>query len=330
MSDEFGLATSLFGSKRLETSNERRSTTEASMIYGTAVSDSADGSVQVVIDNGSVSAAMPDGTDGDNVLTLATSPAVKEGDTVLITAVGGTSKQMTVTAVVASGDRSRDQSVVATLTEYAESDDPTDAPSDGWSEDAPAYEDGKYVWMRQTVTYGSGAVEVGEPVVITGNTGKGIKGDSAYLHIAYANSADGEEGFSVDDPVGKSYIGQYTDGEEDDSTDPARYSWTRIKGADAILLHIDSSRGTVFKNADGSTVLTVTIFYGDKSITDKAGLTAAFGASAYLEWRWLKVDESDWGTIPASDSRLSNDGFTLAITSDDVDVKTSFECNLNY
>lgn len=108
MSDEFDLAASLFGSKRLEASNERRRASETSTVYGTAVSDSADGSVQVVLDNGSVSAAMPDGTEGDNVLTLATSPAVKEGDTVLITAVGGTSKQMTVTAVVASGDRLRD------------------------------------------------------------------------------------------------------------------------------------------------------------------------------------------------------------------------------
>ena len=330
MTSELDLAASLFGSRRLETSNERRSSSATSTLYGTAVSDSADGSVDVVIDGGSVSAAMPDGTEGDNVLTLATSPAVKEGDTVLITAVGGASKQMTVTAVVASGDRNRDQAVVSTLTEYAESTDPAAAPTSGWSEDAPAFEDGKYVWMRQTVTYGSGRIEVGEPVVITGNTGKGIKGDNAYLHIAYATSADGREGFSVDDPEGKSYIGQYTDAEEEDSTDPARYAWTRIKGQDATLLHIDSSRGTVFKNADGSTVFTVTIFHGDAKITDKAGLTSAFGAGAYLEWKWLKADESDWGTIPASDSRLSNDGFTLAITSEDVDVKTSFECNLNY
>lgn len=113
MTSEFDLAASLFGSKRLEASNERRSASATSTVYGTAVSDSADGSVQVVLDNGSVSAAMPDGTEGDNVLTLATSPAVKEGDTVLITAVGGTSKQMTVTAVVASGDRNRDQAAKA-------------------------------------------------------------------------------------------------------------------------------------------------------------------------------------------------------------------------
>ena len=101
-------------------------------------------------------------------------------------------------------------------------------------------------------------------------------------------------------------------------------------GKDAILLHIDSSHGTVFKNADGKTTFTVTIFYGSKTITDKSGLADAFGTSAHLEWKWLKVDEDDWGTIPAADARLSNDGFTLAITSDDVDVKTSFECNLEF
>lgn len=53
----------------------------------------------------------------------------------------------------------------------------------------------------------------------------GANGKTPYFHIAYANSADGRTGFSVDDSVNKLYIGQYTDYTPDDSTDPARYSW---------------------------------------------------------------------------------------------------------
>jgi hypothetical protein len=58
----------------------------------------------------------------------------------------------------------------------------------------------------------------------------GSNGQTSYLHIAYANSADGSSGFSVSDSVGKLYIGQYTDFTQADSTDRTKYSWTKIKG----------------------------------------------------------------------------------------------------
>ena len=58
----------------------------------------------------------------------------------------------------------------------------------------------------------------------------GTNGKTSYLHIAYANSADGSTGFSVSDSSGKLYIGQYTDFTQSDSTDPKKYSWTKIKG----------------------------------------------------------------------------------------------------
>ena len=99
--NDFDLANLLFGKKRLE-SDEKETTT--STCYATAVSDSVDGVVSVVID-GEVTAEGADGTEGDNVLEIENSPAVKEGDTVLVSLVGGTSKTPTVTAVVGSGDR---------------------------------------------------------------------------------------------------------------------------------------------------------------------------------------------------------------------------------
>lgn len=66
-----------------------------------------------------------------------------------------------------------------------------------------------------------------------GTPGKpGADGKTPYFHVAYANSEDGNTGFSVDDSTNKLYIGQYTDYEVKDSTDPAKYSWTKIKGND--------------------------------------------------------------------------------------------------
>ena len=58
----------------------------------------------------------------------------------------------------------------------------------------------------------------------------GADGKTSYLHIAYANSADGKTGFSVSDSTDKLYIGQYTDFVANDSTDPTKYSWSKIKG----------------------------------------------------------------------------------------------------
>lgn len=59
---------------------------------------------------------------------------------------------------------------------------------------------------------------------------KGADGWTPYFHIAYANSSDGTVGFDVSNSVGKLYIGQYTDYTQADSTSPASYSWTKIKG----------------------------------------------------------------------------------------------------
>ena len=59
---------------------------------------------------------------------------------------------------------------------------------------------------------------------------KGTDGKTPYLHIAYANSADGVTGFSINDSANKLYIGTYTDFISSDSTKPSDYSWVRVKG----------------------------------------------------------------------------------------------------
>ena len=58
----------------------------------------------------------------------------------------------------------------------------------------------------------------------------GENGKTSYLHIAYATNSTGTTGFSTTDSANKTYIGQYTDFIQTDSTDPTKYSWTLIKG----------------------------------------------------------------------------------------------------
>lgn len=58
----------------------------------------------------------------------------------------------------------------------------------------------------------------------------GTNGKTSYLHIAYATNSTGTAGFSTTDSTNKTYIGQYTDFTQADSTDPSKYSWTKIKG----------------------------------------------------------------------------------------------------
>nr|DAK40063.1 MAG TPA: tail protein [Caudoviricetes sp.] len=56
----------------------------------------------------------------------------------------------------------------------------------------------------------------------------GADGRTPYLHRAWANSADGRDGFSTTDSANKRYLGTYTDFTAADSQDPTRYKWTAL------------------------------------------------------------------------------------------------------
>lgn len=102
---------------------------------------------------------------------------------------------------------------------------------------------------------------------------KGADGKSSYTHIAYATNSTGTAGFSVSDPVGKTYIGMYVDQTATDSTDPTKYKWTLIKGADGSQ-GIQGQAG-----ADGKTPYFHTAYATNSngtagfSITDATGKT---------------------------------------------------------
>lgn len=115
----------------------------------------------------------------------------------------------------------------------------------------------------------------------------GADGKTPYFHIAYANSADGKTGFSVDDSVNKLYIGQYTDYTPNDSTDPTKYSWTKIKGEQG-----NAGRTYFFQsNAD------VLLMGADKKITPAPLIVDSFyrdgnGEIAQSQKGWWKLEKS--------------------------------------
>lgn len=123
---------------------------------------------------------------------------------------------------------------------YALSTSEVVGPTTGWSETAPQWESGKYMWQKTIVTYVDNTTLESETCIqgAKGDQGipgtNGTNGKTSYLHIAYANSADGQNGFSVSDSINKLYIGQYTDFTQTDSTDPTKYSWTKIKGDQGV------------------------------------------------------------------------------------------------
>ena len=92
----------------------------------------------------------------------------------------------------------------------------------------------KYAWSKIKGADGSDGIP-GKP---------GVNGKTPYLHIAYANSADGAKDFSVSDS-NREYIGQYTDFTQSDSTNPTKYSWSKIKGdkGDQGLQGLQGERG---------------------------------------------------------------------------------------
>lgn len=58
----------------------------------------------------------------------------------------------------------------------------------------------------------------------------GADGRTPYFHTAYADSADGQLGFSTTNANGKLYMGTCTDYIQSDPTDYRAYTWVKIKG----------------------------------------------------------------------------------------------------
>ena len=97
-----------------------------------------------------------------------------------------------------------------------------------WQDAPPTLQEGEVLWYRLTAANGK----------ITYGRLSGEKGRNSYTHIAYANSADGAEDFTMEEDLGRggeiefSYFGIYADFDESASQDYHDYVWTRLRGVD--------------------------------------------------------------------------------------------------
>lgn len=143
----------------------------------------------------------------------------------------------------------------------------------------------------------------------------GVDGKTYYLHIAYANSADGKTDFSTSNSTNKSYIGQYTDTTQADSTDPTKYSWTKIKGDKGDTgeagrtYFLQANTEIILMGADKSltpTSLKIRLYYRDGQGTAE---------SAYGWWRFEKSSDggNNWSGISTTFDTTSMKLVTLTL-----------------
>lgn len=205
------------------------------------------------------------------------------------------------------------------------------APEDyGWSKDplAPT-QSNRYLWKFEYIYYSDGNVEVTDPVILSvagqnGATGaqgpkgpqgiqglqgpkgdqgiqgpKGEQGKSQYTHIAYADNDRGG-GFSQTDQS-KRYIGMYQDYTATDSSDPARYHWSKWKGDDGAQ-GVPGKPGAdgrtpyihfaYANSADGRTNFNTNYFTGALYIGTLTDYTAS-DSTNYAAYTWSRLKGED-------------------------------------
>ena len=137
--------------------------------------------------------------------------------------------------------------VVSTKDEFYSSTSPAALAGGSWSDSAPAWSQGRYVWRRMRVDYSDGSYDFepsDEGVCITGNTGpQGIPGQDGDQGIQGRPGADGKTYYTwlkyadtptsgmSDSPDGKTYMGlAYNKATATESAIYADYTWSLIKG----------------------------------------------------------------------------------------------------
>ena len=180
----------------------------------------------------------------------------------------------------------------------------TVAPTGTWAAAIPAVLAGQYLWTRTVITYTDGTTATSYSVGMMGATGatgaagkpgaagNGVKTTVITYQAGTSGTAAPTGAWSDAIPAvsASQYLWTRTVTTYTDNTTTTAYSVgmmgatgaagaTGKPGADAITLSITSSNGTVFKNNNGSTVLTAHVYRAgaEQEITD-AGVCGSLGS----------------------------------------------------
>lgn len=132
----------------------------------------------------------------------------------------------------------------------------------------------------------------------------GANGASSFVHLAYANSADGSADFTTGAVGGRAFVGIYRDQVEADSGDYRAYSWSRLRGIDGTngrdgtpgaagsdgrtpythFAYASSADGSVSFSTDDPTGRTYLGVYTDFTVAD---------SNDYRVYSWSLIKGSD-------------------------------------
>lgn len=113
-----------------------------------------------------------------------------------------------------------------------------------WQDAPPTLRDGEVLWYRLTAANGK----------ITYGRLSGEKGKLSYIHMAYANSPDGEKDFTLEEDLGRNavedfrYFGIYSDFDKSASQTYLDYTWTQLRGEDGLSPNPNLLDGTNFES----------------------------------------------------------------------------------
>ena len=149
-----------------------------------------------------------------------------------------------------------------------------------WQDAPPTLREGEVLWYRLTAA--NGKITYGR---LSGEKGKaGDDGGTSYIHMAYANSPDGEKDFTLEEDLGRNsvedfrYFGIYSDFDETASQKYSDYTWTQLRGADGLAPNPNLLDGTNFESR-----VPWATFNVSESLFSFKGKPAQFGNSQLAE-----------------------------------------------
>ena len=181
-------------------------------------------------------------------LAVATYDAV---EFVLSTATAGTRTTSNIGTIIDRetvpivSDGEEGNGISGAVVAYGKSSSGTTQPT-SWQSTIPSVPLGQYLWTRVTTSYTDGSADtVSYSISRIGADGAqgtpgatGENGQTTYLHIVYANSADGSVNFNTSYFTGASYIGTKTDFDIDDPNDYTLYEWAELRGMDNAGVYV--------------------------------------------------------------------------------------------
>ena len=256
--------------------------------------------------------------------------------TIPVSADGITVNKKFSFAVAKTGSTGTSVTVSSTSVKYATSSNGTTAPTSGWQDTVPSVTNGQYLWTQTLVNYSDGKKTEAYSVSYKGTNGSnGSNGTSVTVSSTSVQYQAGDSGTTT--PTGTwsntvptvnngqflwtKTVVNYSDGKSTTSYSVA-YKGTNgtdgkdgSNGADALIVTITSSNGTVFKNSSGSTELTAHVFKGgvEQTITDAGVVANSLG-----QIKWYKGAE----TTPYATTKK------VIVTAGDVENSLLYTCQL--